>query len=54
MLNMAKVELELKSDHGMYFFFEKDVRSGIFYLSERYSKANNKKLKSYDPKQESK
>ena len=28
------------------------MRGGVFYISKRYSKANNKYLKSYDPKQE--
>ena len=40
---MTKVELEL----------EKGTRSGVSYLFYRYSKANNKYLKSYDSKQES-
>ena len=52
-LNMTNVELKLISDPGMYFLFEKFMRSEIFYLTKRYSKGNNKKLKSYDPKQES-
>ena len=30
------------------------MRVGVFYVSKRYSQANNKHLKSYDPKQESK
>ena len=30
------------------------IRCGVFYISKRYSDANNKYLKSYDPKQESK
>ena len=30
------------------------MRDGVFYISKRFSKANNKILKSYDPKQESK
>ena len=30
------------------------MRCGVFYISKRYSDANNKYLKSYDPKQESK
>ena len=52
-LNMTKVELELISDLDMYIFFE-GMSSGVSYISKRYSKANNKYLKSYDPKQESK
>ena len=36
----------------MYIFFEKDTRGGISYILNRYSKANNKYLKSCDPKQE--
>ena len=38
----------------MYIFFEKGTRGGISYISNWYSKANNKCLKFYDPKQESK
>ena len=51
MLNMTEIKLELISDPDMYIFFEKGMRGEI---SNRYSKANNKYLKSYDPKQESK
>ena len=54
MFNMAKVKLELISDPEMCIFFEKCVRDGISYIANRYSKAHNKYLKSYDPKQESK
>ena len=54
MLSMTKVKLELISDPGMYIFFEKGIRGGVSYISNRYSKANNKYLKSYDPKLESK
>ena len=53
-LNMTKVELELIPDPDMYVFLEKGTRGGDSYISNRYSKANNKYLKSYDPKQESK
>ena len=54
MLKMKKVELELIPDLRMYIFFEKGTRVEISYIYNRYSKANNKYLKSYDPKQESK
>ena len=42
---MTKVELELISNADMYLFFD-----GVSYISKRYSKANNKYLKSYDQK----
>ena len=51
---MTNVELEFIPDAEMYLFFEKDMRIGFSYISNRYSKANNKYLKSRDSKQESK
>ena len=54
MLKMTKIELELAPDPDMYVFVKKVTRGGICYISNRYSKASNKYLKSYDPKQESK
>ena len=51
---MTKIKLELISDPAMYIFFEKGMRSGVSYISKRYSQANNKYLNAYDPKQESK
>ena len=47
-------ELELIPHPDMYIFFEKVTKSRISYISNRYCKANNKYLKSYDQKQESK
>ena len=38
----------------MYIFFEKGGIGRISYISNKYSKANNKYLKSHDPRQESK
>ena len=49
MLNMTKVELELWMLTCIC-----SVRGGVSYISKRCSKASNKYLKSYDPKQESK
>ena len=46
--------LELISDPDLYIFFEKGMRCGVSYISNRYRKFNNKYLKSHDPKQESK
>ena len=54
MLKMRKTALELITDPDMYIFFEKGTRGGISYISNRYSKTNNKYLKSFDPKQKSK
>ena len=54
MLKMTKIKLDLIPDPDMYIFFEKGIRGGISYISNRYSKDNNRYLKFYDPKQESK
>ena len=54
MLNIRKVKLELIADPDMYIFFEKELIGGASDIANRYTKANNKCLKSYDPKQEPK
>ena len=51
---MTKVRHELMSDADMHLFFEKGVGGGVSDISKIYSKASDKYLKSYDPKQESK
>ena len=45
---------ELISDPNIYIFFEKGMKVGVSSISSRYSKVDNKCLKSYDPKKESK
>ena len=51
-LKWQKLNLnKLITDPEIYIFFEKGARGRV---SNRYSKAKNKYLKSYDPKQESK
>ena len=54
MLKITKLELELIPDPDMFIFFEKGRRDKISYTSNRYTKASNKYLNSYDIKQESK
>ena len=49
-LKLMKIQLELITDPGLYIFYEKGIRGRIYYISNRYSKANNKYLNSYDPK----
>ena len=51
---IAIVDLELITHPVVYIFFEKSMRGGVSYISNRYSKANNMYLKFYNPKQESK
>ena len=50
MLKMTKIKLELISGPDMFTFFEKSIKGGI---SNRYSKAKNINLKTYDSKQKS-
>ena len=38
----------------MYLFIEKALTRGISYIAERYSEANNKYMKNYDPRKPSK
>ena len=45
MLKMTGVKLENISDIGIYLFIEKGLRGEISYVSERFSKTNNKDVK---------
>ena len=51
MLKMTKIEFKLIPDPDVFTFFEKSTSGGISYISNRYSKVNNKYLKSHDLKQ---
>ena len=46
-LKLTKIKVEPIPDPDMFIFFEKGTKGGISYISNRYSKANNKYLKSY-------
>ena len=52
MLKMKKFNVKLIPDLDVFIFFEKGKKGRISYIFKRHSKANNKHLKSYDPKQE--
>ncbi len=49
MLKFTKIELELISDPDMYLMIEKGIRGGVSSIMKRYSKANHKYLKDYNP-----
>ena len=54
MLNMTEIELELTSGIDMSLCVEKEMRGGISYIAKRFSKSNNKYMKSYDDSKPSK
>jgi len=54
MLKMTNIKLELMVDIDMFQFIEKGMRGCISYITNRYGKANNKYMKSYDENKSSK
>ena len=54
MFKITKIRLELIKDIDKHLFIEKEMKQGISYIAKRYSKANNKYMKSYDPNKPSK
>ena len=47
-------ESQLLHDYDMLMMFEQGIRSGITHISKRYSEANNKYMKDYNPDKPSK
>ena len=47
-------QLELLHDYDMLMMFERGIRGGMTHISKRYSEANNKYMKNYDPNKPSK
>ena len=54
MLKMTNIKLELMTNIDIFQFIEKAMRGGISYIANRYGKANNKYMKTYDEKAPSK
>lgn len=54
MLKVTNIKLQTIKDYDMYLFIEKGIRGGMVNSIKRYSKANNKYMKNYDPKKISK
>ena len=47
-------QLELLCDYDMLMMFERGIRGGMTHIAKRYSEANNKYMKDYDPDKPSK
>ena len=49
MIKMTGVKVKKILDIGTYLFIEKGLRGGISYIAKKYTEANNKYMKNYDP-----
>ena len=47
-------QLELLCDYDMLMLFERGIRGGMTHIAKRYSEANNKYMKNFDPNKPSK
>ena len=54
MLKLTGVKLEKISNTNMHLLIEKGLGGGIYYITKRYTKANNKSMKTDNPTKPSK
>ena len=47
-LKKTKIKLELQTEYNMFLMIESGIRRGIYQSTQRYAKANNKYMKSYN------
>ena len=52
-LQKTNIELDLLTNHDMLLMVEEGIRGGIYHSIQRYAKAHNKYMKSYNNNEES-